>query len=290
MLKFILLAVLLMVTGCTANKNMTQKQVTPKQSQISTHAHTAAPTPVITQASSTATSNAGKESITIKGAPSGIPSYLLDLIQAPAGNPANQTPTGYPANQTPAEYPTNQTPTGYPSSQTPTGYPSNQAPTGYPSSQTPTGYPSGQAPTGYPSSQTPTDSTGQAKQGNKDSSQFAQQVLDLVNQERSKAGLSSLSMSSELSNMAMVKAQDMYNNNYFDHNSPTHGSPFDMMKEYGISYSTAGENIAKGQSTPTQVMNDWMNSPGHRANILNSSYTHIGVAYYNSEWVQEFTG
>ncbi|GBK61711.1 hypothetical protein PbDSM24746_17150 [Paenibacillus macerans] len=112
----------------------------------------------------------------------------------------------------------------------------------------------------------------------------------MVNKERSKAGLAALTMSPELSNMAMVKAQDMYNNNYFDHNSPTHGSPFDMMKEFGITYNSAGENIAKGQSSPTQVMNDWMNSPGHKANILNSSYTKIGVAYYNSEWVQEFTG
>ncbi len=99
-----------------------------------------------------------------------------------------------------------------------------------------------------------------------------------------------MSMDDELSKMAMAKAQDMYNNNYFDHNSPTHGSPFDMMKEYGITYQSAGENIAKGQTTPTQVMNDWMNSPGHKANILNKSFTKIGIAFYNNEWVQEFTG
>lgn len=123
-----------------------------------------------------------------------------------------------------------------------------------------------------------------------DSSQFAQQVLDLVNQERTKAGLSPLSMNSGLSKVAMAKAQDMYNNNYFDHQSPTYGSPFDMMKSFGITYSTAGENIAKGQTSPAEVMNQWMNSSGHRANILNNSFTQIGVAYYNSEWVQEFTG
>jgi uncharacterized protein YkwD len=81
----------------------------------------------------------------------------------------------------------------------------------------------------------------------------------------------------------------MYINNYFDHNSPTYGSPFDMMSAYGVSYSWAGENIAKGQRTPQEVMNAWMNSPGHRANILNSHYNKIGVAYYNGEWVQEFT-
>jgi uncharacterized YkwD family protein len=123
-----------------------------------------------------------------------------------------------------------------------------------------------------------------------DSSQFAQQVLDIVNQERTKAGLSPLTMDGNLTKVAMAKAQDMYNNNYFDHQSPTYGSPFDMMNKFGITYNTAGENIAKGQTSPTEVMNQWMNSPGHRANILNSSFTNIGIAYYNSEWVQEFTG
>ncbi|TVY02380.1 hypothetical protein FPZ45_06960 [Cohnella terricola] len=136
--------------------------------------------------------------------------------------------------------------------------------------------------------QPPAGTAGQTPTG--DSSQFASQVLDLVNQERSKAGLSALSMDDKLSKMAMAKAQDMFNNKYFDHNSPTHGSPFDMMKEYGITYNSAGENIANGQPSPTQVMHDWMNSPGHKANIMNNSYTHIGIAYYNGEWVQEFTG
>ncbi|WP_028550224.1 CAP domain-containing protein [Paenibacillus sp. UNC451MF] len=262
MAKFILLAIFLLVTGCTTNNNMKEKQVTPKhQTRISTHAaHNAAPTPIKTQASSTATSNAGKGTITTKEAPIGIPSNLLDLIQTPGGYPTNEAPNDYYGDQVP------------PGS-------TGQAPSG----------PTGQAPSG-PTGQTPAAPTGQAPQGNGDSSQFAQQVLDLVNQERSKAGLNSLSMREDLSKMAMVKAQDMYNNNYFDHNSPTHGSPFDMMSEFGITYNTAGENIANGQSSPTQVMNDWMNSPGHKANILNSSFTHIGIAYYNNEWVQEFTG
>jgi uncharacterized YkwD family protein len=123
-----------------------------------------------------------------------------------------------------------------------------------------------------------------------DPSQFAQQVLELVNQARMNAGLQPLNENRRLSNMAMAKAQDMYNNHYFDHQSPTYGSPFDMMKAFGITYSTAGENIALGQTSPTEVMNQWMSSPGHRANILNGSYTQIGVAYYNGEWVQEFIG
>ncbi|WCF10609.1 CAP domain-containing protein [Paenibacillus thiaminolyticus] len=241
MVRFFVLTVLLLVTGCSAQNNTMQKQAAPEQTRISPHAHTGAPNSVLTQASSTATSWTERSSITTKEAQNGMPLDLLDLIQTPAGNPANQ------------------------------------------------------APTGNPETNNPTGSTGQAREGlndtkNNNSSQFEQQVLDLVNQERSKTGLSSLSMSEELSNMAMVKAQDMYNNNYFDHNSPTHGSPFDMMKEFGITYNSAGENIAKGQTTPTQVMNDWMNSPGHKANILNNSYTHIGIAYYNNTWVQEFKG
>ncbi|WP_164779759.1 CAP domain-containing protein [Paenibacillus kobensis] len=118
----------------------------------------------------------------------------------------------------------------------------------------------------------------------------AKQVLDLVNAQRKNNGLGALTLDSALSNMALVKAKDMINNNYFDHNSPTYGSPFDMMKQFGISYRSAGENIAKGQTTAQQVMNDWMNSAGHRANILNSSYTKLGVGFYNNAWVQEFTG
>ncbi len=90
--------------------------------------------------------------------------------------------------------------------------------------------------------------------------------------------------------MAMDKAKDMYNRNYFDHVSPTYGSPFDMMKSYNIPFSYAGENIAKGQRTPQEVMTAWMNSQGHRENILNPNFKKIGVAYYNGEWVQEFTG
>jgi len=120
-------------------------------------------------------------------------------------------------------------------------------------------------------------------------SSFATQVVTLVNQERAKAGLKPLTATNAtLTKMALDKAKDMYNNGYFDHNSPTYGSPFDMMKKYGINYSYAGENIAKGQRTPQEVMTAWMNSPGHRANILSANFTTIGVAYYNGVWVQEF--
>jgi uncharacterized YkwD family protein/spore coat assembly protein SafA len=117
---------------------------------------------------------------------------------------------------------------------------------------------------------------------------YASQVVTLVNQERAKAGLKPLASDSALSAMALDKAKDMYNKGYFDHTSPTYGSPFDMMKAYGIRYTYAGENIAKGQRTPQEVMNAWMNSAGHRQNILSPNFTKIGTAYYNGEWVQEF--
>lgn len=128
-----------------------------------------------------------------------------------------------------------------------------------------------------------------------DVSQQAQAVLSLVNAERSKNGLSSLTLSSKLTAVANEKARDMAENNYFSHTSPTYGSPFQMLQQYGISYRTAGENIAAGQKTPEEVMNSWMHSSGHRANILNASYTEIGIGYYaggsyGTEWVQLFTG
>lgn len=128
-----------------------------------------------------------------------------------------------------------------------------------------------------------------------DISQQAQEVLRLVNAERSKAGLSSLTLSDKLTAVANEKARDMAENNYFSHTSPTYGSPFQMLQQYGISYRTAGENIAAGQRTPAEVMNSWMNSSGHRANILNSAYTEIGIGYfaggsYKTYWTQIFMG
>jgi uncharacterized YkwD family protein len=121
-------------------------------------------------------------------------------------------------------------------------------------------------------------------------SAFQTQVVDLVNQERAKAGLSALKVDTLLTKVATEKARDMDVNNYFSHTSPTYGSPFDMMRQFGVTYSYAGENIASGQRTPQEVMTAWMNSSGHRANILNGSFTKIGVGYVNGEWVQMFIG
>ena len=121
---------------------------------------------------------------------------------------------------------------------------------------------------------------------------YEQEVIRLVNIERAKYGLSALTEDWELSRVARYKSQDMKDKRYFSHTSPTYGSPFDMMRSFGLSYRTAGENIAMGQRTPQQVVNAWMNSSGHRANILNSSYKKIGVGYVASGnyWTQMFIG
>jgi uncharacterized YkwD family protein len=134
-----------------------------------------------------------------------------------------------------------------------------------------------------------TDETEQTK----DASQFEQKVVDLVNQEREKQGLKPLTLNKKLSDVARTKSKDMMDKGYFDHNSPTYGSPFDMMKQFGIEYTTAGENIAKGQQSPEDVMNAWMNSDGHRKNILNPDFTEIGVGYVKGDttyWTQQFIG
>jgi len=117
-----------------------------------------------------------------------------------------------------------------------------------------------------------------------------QEVVKLVNAERAKAGLPSLKEDWELSRVAKYKSQDMHDKNYFDHTSPTYGTPFTMMKNFGITYKSAGENIAKGQKSATEVVNAWMNSEGHRANILNKNYTHIGVGFVQdgNYWSQMF--
>lgn len=105
------------------------------------------------------------------------------------------------------------------------------------------------------------------------------QVIELTNQQRVNHGLKPLEYNWELCRVTRKKSQDMMNINYFSHTSPTYGSPFDMMKSFGVSYKSAGENIAKGQKTAQAVVTGWMNSPGHKANILNTGYTQIGVGY-----------
>ncbi|MDO5555998.1 MAG: CAP domain-containing protein [Clostridia bacterium] len=121
-----------------------------------------------------------------------------------------------------------------------------------------------------------------------------QEVFDLINAKRVANGLAALKIDDELQNVARIKAQDMVNNNYFSHTSPVYGSPFDMIKKFGISYKTAGENIA-GNSTNSGAVNAWMNSSGHKANILNTSFNYTGIGVvksptYGKIYVQMFMG
>lgn len=121
---------------------------------------------------------------------------------------------------------------------------------------------------------------------------YEKEVVRLVNDIRKQNGLKELTYDWQLSRVARIKSEDMRDNKYFSHTSPTYGTPFQMMKSFGITYRSAGENIARGQKTPQAVVNAWMNSSGHRANILNTSFTHIGVGYASNGhyWTQMFMG
>ena len=120
------------------------------------------------------------------------------------------------------------------------------------------------------------------------------EVFDLINNQRTQNGLSALKLDTETLRVARIKAQDMVDNNYFSHNSPTYGSPFQMLNSFKISYKTAGENIA-GNSSNSSAVTAWMNSSGHRANILNNSFNYTGIGVvksskYGKVYVQMFLG
>ena len=121
---------------------------------------------------------------------------------------------------------------------------------------------------------------------------YEKEVVRLVNEIRVQNGLKELTYNWELSRVARYKSQDMKDNRYFSHTSPVYGTPFQMMKNFGITYRSAGENIARGQTSPQAVVNAWMNSSGHRANILSTSFTQIGVGYVadGNYWTQMFIG
>lgn len=126
-------------------------------------------------------------------------------------------------------------------------------------------------------------------------SDYEKEVVELVNEERKKRNLDPLEMDHHLSGLARKKSQDMADNDYFSHTSPTYGSPFDMMEQFDFTFRMAGENIAAGQRSPDQVVEGWMNSEGHRENILKEGFTHIGVGYvedaglsYGTYWTQLF--
>jgi uncharacterized YkwD family protein len=190
-------------------------------------------------------------------------------------NPIAQAPTGQQAQPAPAQPAPKQTTPAPQAKPSPAPAPQQKA---QPAPQT-------QTPPQKPAQRSTTPATG----GN---SQYVQQVIDLTNQQRSKNGLPALKADTQLNSVAQKKALDMQQNHYFSHTSPTYGSPFDMMRDFGVTYKSAGENIAQGQQTPQEVVTAWMNSEGHRKNILSASYTHIGIGYEASgkHWVQMFIG
>jgi uncharacterized YkwD family protein len=191
--------------------------------------------------------------------------------------------------QTPAQQqrPTAQAPTQQqrPTAQAPTQQqrPTAQAPAQQPKAAAP-------APT-QPKAAAPAPA-GQQQQATGSISQFAQQVIDLTNVQRKQNGLPALQADTKLSGVAEKKSIDMQQKNYFSHTSPTYGSPFDMMRDFGVTYKSAGENIAQGQQTPQAVVQAWMNSEGHRKNILSPNFTHIGVGHEKTgnHWTQMFIG
>lgn len=137
-------------------------------------------------------------------------------------------------------------------------------------------------------SEKPDDSTNN---GNTSVSSYASAVLNLVNKYRNQNGLASVTLDSSLSGAASTRAKEIVSS--FSHTRPNGSSCFTVLSENGISYNGAGENIAYGQSSPDEVMTAWMNSAGHRANILNASFTKLGVGVYQSGgtlyWAQIFT-
>ncbi|MEB1809289.1 MAG: CAP domain-containing protein [Bacillaceae bacterium] len=147
-----------------------------------------------------------------------------------------------------------------------------------------------QEPTEQPQEEPADDTPAQPEQRAEGISEIEQQVIDLTNAERRRAGLSDLQADTSLSNVARAKSNDMQENNYFSHTSPTYGSPFDMIRDFGVDYNAAAENIAQGQQSAEQVVQAWMNSEGHRANIMNGNFTHIGVGHNGNGnyWTQMF--
>lgn len=148
----------------------------------------------------------------------------------------------------------------------------------------------------YPSSSSGGSGSSNNNSGSTTSSMTSdeKEVFNLINKQRTANGLSALKVDNEVQRVAKIKAQDMVNNNYFSHNSPTYGSPFEMLQSFKVSYKTAGENIA-GNSSNSGAVNAWMNSSGHKANILNGSFNYTGIGVvsspkYGKVYVQMFIG
>lgn len=153
---------------------------------------------------------------------------------------------------------------------------------------------SGNTSSGMTGGSTSTGNSGTSGTQTSSMNSDEKEVFDLINKQRTKNGLPALQNDGEVQRIARIKAQDMVDNSYFSHNSPTYGSPFDMMKSFKVSYKTAGENIAANSSNSSAVT-AWMNSSGHKANILNSSFNYTGIGVvssprYGKMYVQMFIG
>ncbi len=153
---------------------------------------------------------------------------------------------------------------------------------------------SGNTSSGMTGGSTSTGNSGTSGTQTSSMNSDEKEVFDLINKQRTNNGLPALKNDSEVQRIARIKAQDMVDNNYFSHNSPTYGSPFDMLKSFKVSYKTAGENIAANSSNSSAVT-AWMNSSGHKANILNSSFNYTGIGVvssprYGKMYVQMFIG
>ena len=146
----------------------------------------------------------------------------------------------------------------------------------------------------YPGSSNNQSNTGSGVTTNPNLNSNEKEVFDLINKERAANGLKALEIDYEVQRVARIKAQDMVDSGYFAHESPTYGTPFNMLKNFGVFYRTAGENIA-GNPSNSGAVTAWMNSSGHRANILNSSFNYTGIGVVNSNkygkiYVQMFIG
>ena len=225
--------------------------------------------------------SAGSQQIS-KGSYSDIQKQLMDQLYAQLNGAGFKAATAKPVAEKPAA-------TAKPVAEKPaaTAKPVAQKPAEKPVAQPVAQKPAANQPVAQKPATAPTAPSTQAS-GNVSS--IEQQVLTLTNQERAKEGLKPLATDAALMESARAKSADMSKNNYFSHTSPTMGSPFDQMKAKGIQYKAAAENIAKGQQSAEEVVKAWMESPGHRQNIMNGSFTHIGIGYdaNGNYWTQQF--
>lgn len=200
--------------------------------------------------------------------------------------PPRATTPSYTPRRTTAKPTT--TPTR-PKSATPTPRRSSTAPSRAGTRTPPPSRTSTRKPVSTPTSSTPADGSGTPET----------KVLALTNDERAKAGCGPLKPNAALTKSAAAHAADMVDQHYFAHDSLDGRSPFDRMKAAGFTGGAMAENIAVGYKTPADVVRGWMNSAGHRKNILNCTYTMLGVGYDpgqvkpdlgNGSWVQNFGG